>query len=335
MLNAAIIGFGGVAQSVHVPAYETLEAMGKVRLVAACDIDPGQFHKKLEINIASSGERLVDPHFYTDLEEMLAKERLDLIDICLPTYLHARYAIDMLGRGYHVQCEKPMARSSKECAQMLAAATAAKGRLAIGQCLRFSGAYLFLKDAVDANTFGRPVSAIFRRISAPPIWAWDNWFMDCARSGGCLLDMHIHDVDVARFIFGDPIAASCVTRDVYSGDDIAHTRLIYDGPSVLAIGDWSQHGVDFSADYRVAFETATVIYEDGAVTVYPRDGEAWTPALPAADMYMKELEYLADIAVSGAPNTKNSPESAAKTIALYETLKASADKNGELIIHAT
>ena len=331
MLNAAIIGFGGVAQAVHVPAFTALEAKSKARLVAACDIDPGQFNKKLAINIGAAGENPNELRFYTDFEEMLAKEKLDLIDICLPTDLHARYAIDMLKRGYHVECEKPMARSFAECVKMCEAAKSAGRALMIGQCLRFCPEYLFLKDAIDNGAFGRPCSAVFRRLAGPPLWASQNWFMDHARSGGCLLDMHIHDLDMARFLFGEPAAVSCVTQNVYGRDDVAHSRLIYDGLAVLAIGDWSQFGTGFAADYRVGFEKATVVFESGALTVYPREGEPWKPELAAEDMYMKELEYLVDLIASGAANAKNPPESAAATVGLAEKLMESAGRNGHIV----
>ncbi|MCL2352094.1 MAG: Gfo/Idh/MocA family oxidoreductase [Firmicutes bacterium] len=331
MLNAAIIGFGGVAQAVHVPAYRALEEKCKARLVAAYDIDPGQFQKKQEINIGASGKTPAELHFYTDLEEMLAKEKLDLIDVCTPTDLHAKYSIDMLGRGYSVHSEKPMARTYAQCLAMVEAAGKAKGRLMIGQCLRFSQDYLFLKKAVTDGSFGKPVSAVFRRLSGPPMWASQNWFMDRARSGGCLLDMHIHDIDMARFLFGEPRAVSCVAADVYSGDDVAHSRLFYDGMAVMAIGDWSQYGTGFTADFRVGFEKATVVAEAGVVTVFPHGGEPYKPALPAEDMYMNEIEFLVDTIISGGTNDRNPPESAAATVRLIEALKKSAERAGEII----
>ena len=331
MLNAAIIGYGGIAQAAHVPAYKKLEEMGKARLVAACDVNPEQFEKKLEINLGAAGEGPAGLRTYTDLEKMLASEELDLIDVCLPTDLHAKYAIDMLNRGYHVQSEKPMARTYEDCARMVDAASKAKGRLMIGQCLRFGGEYLFLKDAIDNGTYGKPVSAVFRRQSAPPLWASENWFMDFARSGGCLLDMHVHDIDIARFLFGEPDSVSCVAVDLYSGSDVAHSRLIYDKLAVLAVGDWSQQGTKFAADYRVGFEKATVICEAGAVTVYPREGEAYKPEISGDNMYFKEIEYLIDTAVSGAQNDRNPPESAAATIRLCEALQKSANDKGAIV----
>ncbi len=331
MLNAAIIGLGGIAQGAHVPAYKTLEEKGKARLVAACDIDPARFTQKVDINLGEASALPEGLRTYTDLEEMLRCEQLDLLDICLPTHLHATYVCDMLRRGYHVHSEKPMARSYEECRTMLEAAQASPGKLMIGQCLRFEAAYTFLRDSIESGVFGKPISAVFRRISAPPLWSWDNWMMDRERSGGCLLDLHVHDIDIARFLFGEPREVSCVTEDVYAGDDIVHTRLVYDGLAVLAIGDWSQQGTEFLADYRVGFEKATVILEKGVVTVYPREGEAFKPELSSESMYMKELECLIDSVTSGTENTACPPQSAALTVRLAETLRDSARQNGKPI----
>lgn len=331
MLNAAMIGFGGIAQGAHLPAYQTLFEKGKARLVAVCDIDPARFTQKVDINLGAAAERPDDLHTYTDLEEMLRTESIDLVDICLPTYLHAPMACDMLRRGYHVLSEKPMAISPEDCAAMLEAARTSKGYLMIGQCLRFSAAYTFLRESLDSGRFGRPVSAVFRRMSAPPMWSWENWIMDRSKSGSCLLDLHIHDLDIIRFLFGEPQAVSCVTADVYAGDDVAHSRLLYDDMAVMAIGDWSQQGAGFTADYRIGFEKATVILEQDVVTVYPREGEPWTPELSADSMYMRELESLIDSAVSGIPNTMNTPESAALSVRLAETLRASARQNGKTL----
>ena len=137
MIRAAMIGFGGIAQS-HKSSYLSLEKRGiPVKLVAICDIDPEAFKRRITINI-ETGEAGLGGDFrtYTDLEEMLANEQIDLIDICLPTPLHSEYAIKMLERGYHVQCEKPMALNYADCKRMLAAAE--KSGKESGNCQSFS-----------------------------------------------------------------------------------------------------------------------------------------------------------------------------------------------------
>ncbi|NLM79108.1 MAG: Gfo/Idh/MocA family oxidoreductase [Ruminococcaceae bacterium] len=333
MIKVGFIGFGGIAQA-HRAAYDNLAKKGvPVSLVSACDIDPEQFTKRIEINL---GVAKVDESrklaTYTDLEEMLAKENLDMIDICLPTFLHAPYAIDMLKRGYHVLSEKPMARTSALCLDMVAAAKQAKGNLMIGQCLRFFPQYEYLKKIVDEQTYGRVISARFSRLSGPPIWAWQNWFMDYERSGGCLLDMHIHDLDMARYLFGEPQAVSCRTQDVQSRMDVVHSVLFYEDIPVVAVGDWSMDGYPFSAGYMVGFEKATVIFEQNLVKVYPRSGEAFQIDMDYEVAGIeREIEYFIGLIENGGKNDRNPPESAARSVMLAEALRDSALAGGKRI----
>jgi predicted dehydrogenase len=333
MINVGIIGFGGIAQA-HRAAYEHLEKRGvPVRLLAACDTDPEQFKRKIEINLGPAGTREgLSLSFYTELEEMLANssQKLDLIDICLPTFLHAPYAIDMLRRGYSVLSEKPMARTGELCADMIAAAHASTGQLMIGQCLRFYPQYEFLKELIDQQTYGKVVSAFFERISGPPIWAWQNWFMDYDRSGGCLLDMHIHDLDMIRWLFGEPESVSCRTQDVQSRMDVVHSRLFYEDKPVFAVGDWSLDGCPFKHGYRIGFEKATVIFDSQDVWVYPRDGQAFRADLAYEQGGIeREIEYYVNLIKTSGVNQKNPPESAAASVGLAELLRDSALQGGK------
>lgn len=331
MLNVAIIGYGGIAKAAHVPAYIALEKEKKARLVAGCDIDPARFTQKMKINIGSSDGIEAPIQQYTDINKMLLKESIDMVDICLPTPLHMPVAADMLRRGYHVLCEKPMCRTFDQAKKLLETAKTAKGKLMIGQCLRFFPEYDFLKQAVDSGEFGKPVSAVFRRLSAPPVWAFENWYMDIEKSGGCMLDMHIHDIDMARYLFGEPDAVTCMKQDIYSGFDVVHSHLFYEDLPVLAIGDWSLTGMDFTADYLVGFEKATLISENGGVTICPRDGEKYRHELTPPNGYEREITYFVDAILSGVSIEKNPPESAATTLQLMEALKKSALSGGEKI----
>ena len=72
MLKVGLIGVGGISGS-HIPAWDAME---DTELAALCDIRPERM------------EPYPDKRHYTDLDEMLEKEELDILDICLPTYLH-------------------------------------------------------------------------------------------------------------------------------------------------------------------------------------------------------------------------------------------------------
>ncbi len=332
MLKAGIIGFGGIAKA-HRSAYANLEKRGVARLVCACDIDPEAFHRTVTINL-ESGPSVMEEHlhFYTELEEMLAQEKLDFLDLCVPTYLHKELAVKLLGRGYHVICEKPMALTHADCEEMLRASEESGRELMIGQCLRFFPAYDYAKEAVETERFGGVLGAFFKRLSVPPTWGYDNWFLDPERSGGCITDLHIHDVDMIRYLFGEPRAVSCRASTSVCRYDTVHSSFFYGKVPVTAIGDWSLVGVRFEAGYRIDFEKATLISNSSSVTVYPKDGgESYMPPLEKINGYEGELAYFCDVIEKRTANVKNPAQSAARTLRLIELLRESADASGKIV----
>lgn len=332
-IRVGMIGFGGIAR-LHKAAYDALEEKGiGVKLVAVCDTSLEQFTKKSAINI-STGESddVHDFNKYSVLDEMLEKEELDLIDICVPTMMHAELSCKMLAKGYNVMSEKPMARTYEQCTEMIAAKNKSGKNLMIGQCVRFIPDYMYLKELCETKKYGNVKSAYFYRLSSPPTWGFKNWLLDPEKSGGCLLDMHIHDLDFARYAFGEPKKVSCTAAEVNAKYDTVQSRLYYDGFTVEATGDWGlSPNFDFSAGYRVNFEAATVELKDGKVTVYPFDGEKFEPEYEKSDYFYNELDYLVKVVSGEVENTVNPPESAAMSVKLAETLRASADNDGAVI----
>ncbi len=337
MLRVAMIGFGGIAHIAHIKPYLQLRAQGRATLVAACDIRPEVFDQKVEINIGGENIALDETtKRYTDWKQMLENEEIDLVDICVPTYLHAEIAIAALESGHHVLCEKPMSLGYEQCKKMYEAAHKAGKKLMIGQCVRFSNAMNYVKKLIDEKTYGEVKSATMHRLSSAPRWAWDNWYMDYNRSRGCIMDLHVHDIDFARYAFGEPEAVSCFTTDITSGKDIAHSRLIYKDFTVLAMGDWSRDGFQFDKKFTVNFEKATVEVVGNDVMIGLRGGDKGAEATKAEGLtpnnaYADEIFYFVDVIEGKIENTKNPPESSAMTIKLVNTLAESADKNGEVI----
>ena len=331
MLNAALIGFGGIAQA-HKNGYATLEKLGKVHLVAVCDIRSEAFEQTVEINLKTENQTAENTfHCYTDLEEMLAKEQIDFVDICVPSYLHREISVKMLERGYHVLCEKPMALNSEDCNAMLEAEKKSGMHFMIAQVLRFFPEYEYLKTCIADGRFGKPLAAFFHRLSAPATWGWENWFMDYNKAGGCITDLHVHDIDIARYLFGEPKTVSCRAVDTNSKYDIVQTTLHYDDVLVTAHGAWASHKTSFSAGYRVDFEEATVVLENGKITVYPNnERDIYQPSLTGWDGYTDEIDFFCDVVNGKIVNTRNPASSAAKTIRLIETMKQSADALGEI-----
>lgn len=331
MLRAAIIGFGGISKS-HRKGYVNLKAQGKVELVCACDVDPEAFTRKITTNIDGENNALEENlTFYTDLDEMLDKEKIDFVDICAPTFLHAELSCKVLARGIHVLCEKPMSLESADCEKMIRASEAAGRELMIGQCLRFYPAFDYIKAAVNDGRFGKVLGGFFSRISAPPIWGWKNWFMNPELSGGCITDLHIHDVDIIRYLFGEPEAISCRASTSICVNDTVHTSFFYGNTPITAVGDWTLTGVPFNASCRIDFEGATVTY-GAELTVYPKgDEKPYTVELEDVSGYQGEIDYFCDVIEGKIKNEKNPATSAQTTIRLIERMRESAKENGKIL----
>ena len=156
--------------------------------------------------------------------------------------------------------------------------------------------------------------------------------MSPERSGGCLTDLHIHDIDMARYLFGEPTAVNCHASTSVCLYDTVHTALHYDGFPVTAIGDWSMTGMPFKAGFQLDFEKATVVRSPAAITVYPKDGsESYDVQLSAVSGYQAEISFFCDVIEGKVKNIKNTATGSSITIKLIEALRESAAASGKTV----
>ena len=331
-LKIALIGFGGIARA-HYAGYTLLKQKNApLSLVAVCDINPDQLTREIKINTSTKPVTLPsDMHTYTDVDALIANEDFDMADICLPTYLHKEYTVKLLRAGKHVLCEKHMALTSAECEEMLVASRESGKKLMIGQCLRFDTSYLHLKDAIDSGKYGKLKALTMNRLSALPIWGFEQWFRNTSKSGGCILDMHIHDIDMARFLLGEPEAVSTVSYDGETRWQWENTRLFYKDVIISINGSWDEtRGTAFVADFRAVFEKATIMRApDGHAVLWQENEEPVDLPKITEYCYAEEIHYFAKTILEELPNTVNSPESACATVKLVEALRESAAQDGQ------
>ena len=340
-IKFAMIGYGGIAKS-HKYGYDLLKKEGfPAKLVAICDIDKEQFTAAEQaINLgATYGTDLSDVKLYTDVDEMLNAEDFDVVDICLPTYLHKKYAIKLMNAGKHVLSEKPMSLSYDDCQELLCVANKLNKKITIGQCLHFEAGYTYLKKCIDEQTFGKLQSLVFDRLSELPTWkCFESWYLDPSRSGSTPFDLHIHDIDMANYLLGMPEAVSAVTIDNVVPMQYINSRLFYkNGVKVFVTASWNEtKGTPFLMSYRAKFDNATLVYNGGTVKVYPAGKDSFeaeeTKRENRKDRMAEEIRNMA--LVVGDPdfvNTANTPECAASSILLIEKLVESAKADGEKI----
>lgn len=285
MLKVGMAGIGGISGA-HIPAWEAME---ETELAALCDIRQECL------------EKYPDKHLYTDFREMLNAEQLDILDICLPTYLHADYAVQAMERGIHVICEKPVSLKTEDVERVYEAARRNNVKFMVAQVLRFWPEYELLKEIYDSGKYGKLLSGSMSRLGGIPKWSWDNWMADEKRSGLVPFDLHIHDLDFLVYAFGKPKDAK-VHRAKRPEQD--YFSVVYEYPEffVTTEASWYAAPYPFTASFRFQFEKAILAFErqqcmlyeeDGTVTDLTEAAEGDTGGinLPKSDAYANEIRY--------------------------------------------
>lgn len=315
MIRVGLIGAGFVGRN-HFNQYEKLA--DRARVVALCDADADRCAgdwSKVGGNLADAQgtkRNLGTIKPYSDWQALLANPGIDMVDICTPTFLHRDIAVAALEAGKHVLCEKPMALSVQQCDEMIAAARP-PCRFMIAQCIRFWPEYVWLKQVMDAGTYGPLRTLLLRRQADVPTYSLDNWINNPELSGGAILDLHVHDVDYAIYLLGKPrsVFAQGYKR-TGGGIDRVHAAWQYGRDLVVQIeGAWDLHsGFTFNMGFTAVFEQASVAWDSKSgvpLTVYTRGQEPKTPTMPTHDGYYGEIEHFLTCIERGIDPTISMP----------------------------
>jgi predicted dehydrogenase len=307
-VNVAIVGLGFMGLT-HIKSYQQLPG---ARIVAVCDAVRLPVNGVLAgVSGNITGSDAIDLgksiQTYSKLEDLLADGEAELVDLCVPTPLHVPQTIAALQAGKHVLCEKPLARTSALSREIVSAAKSAKGFFMPAMCMRFWPGWAWLKELVVQNTYGKILTARFRRVSAPPGWSRDSYFKG-GDSGGALLDLHIHDTDFVQFLFGRPISVYSTGQSRFSGaiDHVVTQYKVAGGATVYAEGSWLLTS-GFSMAFTVVFERATIDFESArgadALQLMEEGQPARVIKPDGVDGYVEELRHFITAIQSGQPPT--------------------------------
>lgn len=151
----------------HVTAYK---AMPNAKVTAVCDLNEKQGKDLAEF---------AGCDWYNDGESMLNTVDIDVVDICLPTFLHEQYVLLAAGHKKHVICEKPVTLSLESLDRMIAATKEAGVQFAVGQVVRFWPEYVRAKEMAETGKLGTIKYARASRLSEHP--AWSEWVSPCRK----------------------------------------------------------------------------------------------------------------------------------------------------------
>ena len=294
MLRVGIIGVGRTAGAHARAAAEHPD--GAVTAVAEIDADKGR---------AFAERRGIA--WMADFRDLCARDDVDAVVVTLPNFLHGPAALAAAAAGKHVLCEKPLAPSAAECAEIVRAAREAGVRVAVGHHYHHTGPTRAARDALASAELdlGAPVFAMdvwYKSFYDPP--ERPAWFLDASRGGGMWPMNGSHLVDRLMFTTGRRVLS--VRAQVgnpfwgHPATDAAHAFLVFEGGFTAAVAHagW-RDGVS-------RLETEFVC-ERGFLRVTGREAAvgragAWSPLpLPAVETFSSQFAEFHAACTAGAP----------------------------------
>ena len=195
-LNVGVIGLGRLGR---VYARDLAGRIPETKLVAVADT-LGNLAKDIadEFDVAKS---------YADPMALIDDKAVEAIVIVTPTHLHREQVIAAAARNKPTFCEKPPALSLAEVAEMRDAVVKSGAFVQMGFMRRFDAGYAAAKKQIDAGRIGEPL--VFKATSRDPFRP-SLEYANPKSSGGMLIDMGIHDFDLARWFMGEVRTVSAI-----------------------------------------------------------------------------------------------------------------------------
>ncbi|OCA86119.1 dehydrogenase [Bacillus sp. FJAT-27225] len=249
MQKILLIGAGTMGME-HAASYYSME---DVHLAGIVD-----FRKE-------QAEQLIGEHdtkiFSTIEEAVKGLEHIDVIDICVPTFLHKEYVLKAADFGIDVICEKPLAYTLEDAREMIDYCSEKNVKLFVGHVVRFFPQYAKVRELVQQGAIGEIGVVRTRRGGNFPA-GWGDWYADHAKSGGVILDLIIHDFDFLRWTFGEVerVFAKGLAEKKLEHLDYALVTLVFKSGVIAHVeGSWAHQ--TFSTQFEFAGKKGILEYD--------------------------------------------------------------------------
>ncbi|MEI6363357.1 MAG: Gfo/Idh/MocA family oxidoreductase [Actinomycetes bacterium] len=209
--------------------------------------------------VSAAAGKLGWSSFETDWRALVARDDIDIIDVCTPGDSHEEIAVAALAAGKNVLCEKPLANSVAEAERMTAAAALATGKSMVGFSYRRVPAVTYAQQLIESGRLGRifHVRAVYLQdwivdADFPLVWRLQK---DIAGSGA-LGDIGAHIIDMAQFITGSSITGVSGLTETFITERplVGEVQLLKATPS----SERGQVTVDDAALFHARFDNGAI-----------------------------------------------------------------------------
>ena len=208
---------------------------------------------------------------------------VQLLDVTSPTLTHPEYVLAAVEAGTDVICEKPLARTGAEADGLVGAARDAGVMLYPAHVVRAMAPWATARDELRTGRIGAVRSAAFTRIGEGPAALW---FHDHAASGGAVMDLLIHDLDIAEWMLGRIVRISGTEESDPAGRrHLAHLVLEHEDGLISTIdGGWTGRPRPFHAGFSIEGSTGSLSWP-----IVAAESTDPVSAIPGEDPYTRQL----------------------------------------------
>lgn len=252
MVNKALrVGIAGLGRMGKCHARNLAWNTRHCELVSACS--------PLQAELDWARDELGLARLHHDFDAFLRDPQLDAVALVTPTSLHADQIIAALQAGKHVFCEKPLALNLPDCERVRAVARQHPGQLLmIGFVRRFDPSYVSAKAHLDAGRVGRPF--LVRSQTCDKLDPTGFFVRFAPTSGGLFMDCSVHDIDVARWMLGNPKALRAFASGTIAvHEDLAPIPDIDNGMAIIEFEGGARAMVYASRTYALGMESSSEI----------------------------------------------------------------------------
>jgi len=189
--RVGLIGAGGMGAGLA----KACASLDRAQVVAVSDIAAE--------NAQRVAKELGAEAYSDDGQSIIERDDIAGVIIATPPLLHRDGVERAAQAGKHIFCEKPMATNIADCDAMIAAVEAAGVKLQMGQVLRYLPMQSMTIDLVRSGRYGEPIAMSVTRISGGYGGAETHWRVSHVQSGGILMEVNSHELDLMRQVCGD------------------------------------------------------------------------------------------------------------------------------------
>jgi predicted dehydrogenase len=320
MRRIGIVGAGMIG-TWHAARWKQLQKDGddRLELVGFFDMSPAAAAK----SAAAFGGQA-----FEKLDDLL--RAVDILDVCTPTPFHKQPVLAAASAGVDIICEKPLARHLRDTEEMTTACQRSGVRLFVAQVVRFFREFSQAKATLESGALGHP--GVIRTVrggappfppprSSPPVGETEggsdrrSWFADFAQSGGVIMDVSIHDLDFARWCFGDVERVFARGLSFAGVEPYDHALIVLrfkNGAIGHVEGSWAYPPGRFRTRLEIAGDKGLVEWDSldavPLTVTLKADNSLESPGVPQPhspldsrdDPYLLELEHFLDCLETGA-----------------------------------